>query len=60
MFSVNNGMYDCESCAPKIKNVKADGQDQPVTGQPYDTLMVQVVDAEYGPLRREKGRQAGV
>jgi len=45
VFSVNNGMYDCESCAPKIKNVKADGQDQPVTGQPYDTLAVQVVDA---------------
>jgi hypothetical protein len=45
VFSVNNGMYDCESCAPKIKNVKADGQDQPVSGQPYDTLMVQVVDA---------------
>src|ERR1700687_1159859 len=43
-FSVNNGMYDCESCAPKI-NVKADGQDQPVTGQTYDTIAVQVVDA---------------
>jgi len=45
VFSVNNGMYDCDSCAPKIKNVKADGQDQPVAGQPYDTLAVQVVDA---------------
>ena len=44
VFSVNNGMYDCESCAPKI-NVKADGQDQSVTGQAYDTLSVQVVDA---------------
>src|SRR5262252_9519826 len=32
-FSVNNGMYDCESCSPKIKNLKADGQGQPVTGQ---------------------------
>ncbi len=44
-FSVNKGMYDCESCAPKIKNLKADGQDQSVTGQAYDTLAVQVVDA---------------
>ncbi|MFI5115674.1 MAG: hypothetical protein ACHP8B_03140 [Terriglobales bacterium] len=44
VFSVNNGMYNCESCVPKI-NVKADGQDQPVTGQPYDTIAVQVVDA---------------
>ena len=39
VFAVKDGMYDCESCAPKI-NVKADGQDQPVTGQPYDTLAV--------------------
>ena len=44
VYSVNNGMYDCQSCAPKI-NVKADGQDQPVTGQTYDTIAVQVVDA---------------
>jgi hypothetical protein len=43
VYSVNNGMYDCESCAPKI-NVKADGQDQPVTGQTYDTIAVHVVD----------------
>jgi hypothetical protein len=44
VFSVNNGMYDCESCVPKIKNVKADGQDQPVTGQTFDTLAVKVTD----------------
>ena len=44
VFSVNNGMYDCESCAPQV-NVKADGQDQPVTGQAYDTIAVQVADA---------------
>ena len=44
IFSVNHGMYDCESCVPKI-NVKADGQDQSVTGQPYDMISVQVVDA---------------
>ena len=43
VFSVNNGMYDCESCVPKI-NVKADGKDQAVTGQPYDTVSLQVVD----------------
>jgi len=44
IFSVNNGMYDCESCVPKI-NIKADGQDQSVTGQPYDMISVQAVDA---------------
>src|SRR5712664_1700641 len=53
MFSVNNGMYDCESCAPKI-NVKADGQDQPVTGQTYDTIAVQVVDANTIHLTAKK------
>ena len=26
IFSVNNGMYDCETCVPKI-NIKADGKD---------------------------------
>jgi hypothetical protein len=43
VFSVHNGIYDCESCVPKI-NVKADGQDQAVTGQTYDTISVQAVD----------------
>ena len=37
-------MYDCSSCAPKI-HVKADGQDQPVSGQSYDTIAVKEVDA---------------
>jgi len=45
VYSVNNGMYDCETCVPKINNVKADGQDQAVTGQTFDTIAVQVVDA---------------
>jgi hypothetical protein len=43
VFSVNNGMYDCFYCSPKI-HVKADGQDQPVTGQFYDTINVREVD----------------
>jgi hypothetical protein len=55
MFSVNNGMYDCESCVPKI-NVKADGHDQSVTGQTYDTIAVQVVDANTIHLT---GKKAG-
>ena len=54
-FSVNNGMYDCESCSPKIKNLKADGQDQPVTGQNYDTLAVQAVDANSIQVTGKKG-----
>jgi GH15 family glucan-1,4-alpha-glucosidase len=43
VFSLNKGMYDCTSCSPKI-HVKADGQDQSVTGQPYDTISVREVD----------------
>jgi len=43
-FSLSNGAYDCASCAPKV-HVKADGSDQAVSGQPYDTLAVKEVDA---------------
>ena len=57
VFSVNNGMYDCESCAPKI-NVKADGQDQPVTGQTYDTIAVQAVDANTIHVTAKKAGKA--
>ncbi len=42
-FWFNKGMYDCNSCVPKI-HIPADGKDQPVTGQTHDTLSVQVVD----------------
>jgi len=45
VFSVNKGMYDCSSCSPKI-HVKADGQDQSVIGQPYDTISVREIDAK--------------
>ena len=54
-FSVNNGKYDCDSCSPKIKNLKADGQDQPVTGQNYDMLAVQIVDARSIHVTGKKG-----
>jgi len=43
--SLQNGIYDCSSCNPKI-HVKADGQDQPVSGQPYDTISVREVDSK--------------
>jgi hypothetical protein len=54
IFSVNNGMYTCETCAPKI-NVKADGQDQAVSGQPYDTISVQAVGANSIHVITKKG-----
>jgi len=55
VYSLNNGMYDCESCAPKIKNVKADGTDQAVTGQTYDTISVKAVDANSVHIVTKKG-----
>jgi hypothetical protein len=39
-------MYSCKTCVPPIE-VKADGQDQKVTGYPYfDTISVKIVDEE--------------
>jgi hypothetical protein len=43
VFSVKAGMYDCSSCGPQI-HIKADGQEQSVTGQSYDTISVREVD----------------
>jgi hypothetical protein len=54
VFSVSKGMYDCSSCSPKIE-VKADGQDQPVTGQAYDTISVREVDPKSIAITTKKG-----
>ena len=43
VWLLQNGTYKCTSCAPII-DVKADGKDQPVKGQPFDTISVTVVD----------------
>jgi hypothetical protein len=44
VYVVQNGMYDCQSCVPPFK-IKADGQDQKVSGHPYfDTMIITIVD----------------
>lgn len=44
IFLLQNGTYECKTCAPPIK-VKADGQDQPVQGHPYfDSMSIKVID----------------
>ena len=43
VFSVNKGIYDSPSYNPKI-HVKADGTDQPVMGQFWDSISVREVD----------------
>jgi hypothetical protein len=44
VYLLQDGMYHCKTCAPMI-DVKADGQDQKVSGHPYfDTMSIKVVD----------------
>jgi hypothetical protein len=43
VFYISQGWYHCVSCNPVVE-VKADGTDQPVTGQAYDTVSVKEVD----------------
>jgi hypothetical protein len=43
VFYLSQGWYHCVSCNPTY-DVKADGTDQAVTGQPYDTVSVSEVD----------------
>ncbi len=42
---LQNGEYQCKTCVPPV-DIKADGQDHAITGQPYiDSMAIQVVDA---------------
>ena len=44
VFLLQNGTYQCKTCVPPI-DVKADGQDHPVSGHPYyDSVSIKVVD----------------
>src|SRR5439155_3194485 len=44
VYLLQDGMYHCKTCVPPI-DVKADGQDQKVTGHPYyDAVNIKVVD----------------
>ena len=44
VFYLSQGFYHCVSCVPAY-DVKADGTDQPVTGQSFDTVSVKEVDS---------------
>ena len=60
VFLLQNGTYECKTCAPPIK-VKADGQDQPVTGDPYrDTVAIKVIsDHEIEETDKKNGKTVG-
>ena len=43
VYLLEGGMYECKTCVPPVK-IKADGQDQTVTGQPYfDAIAIKVI-----------------
>jgi hypothetical protein len=43
-ISLSNGIYDCNSCIPKI-HVRADGSDQLLRAQTNDTITVREIDS---------------
>src|SRR5215467_12328902 len=44
VYLLQNGRYQCKTCVPPI-DVKADGEDQKVTGSPYmDSVSIKIVD----------------
>ena len=54
-FSLQNGVYRCDSCVPKI-DVNADGKDHKRTGSPYsDTVNVRAVDDHTIEVITKKG-----
>jgi len=54
-YLVQNGTYTCKSCNEVKAPVKADGQDQPVTGSPYaDTLAIKIVNDHQIQLTSKK------
>jgi hypothetical protein len=54
-FSLQNGKYRCDTCVPKIE-VKADGQDQKVSGSPYyDTTNVRADNDHTVEIVNKKG-----
>lgn len=59
-IELGNGVYRCLTCDPKYE-VKADGQDNPVTGNPaFDTINVRIVnDRVVETTFKKSGKLAG-
>jgi hypothetical protein len=43
-YLIDQGTYHCGTCVPKV-DVETDGTDHKVTGHPYDTLAVRILDS---------------
>lgn len=54
VFYLSQGWYHCVSCSPAF-DVKADGNDQVVAGQSYDTISVKEVDPNSIAIVTKKG-----
>lgn len=54
VFYISQGWYHCVSCNPAY-DAKADGSDQAVTGQTYDTVSVKEVDPNSIAITTKKG-----
>jgi hypothetical protein len=56
-YLLQDGMWECKTCVPPIK-IKADGQDQTVTGHPYyDTVSIKVIsDREIEETNKKNGK----
>lgn len=54
VFYISLGWYHCVSCNPAY-DAKADGSDQAVTGQTYDTVSVKEVDPNSIAITTKKG-----
>lgn len=60
VYVLQNGMYQCKTCVPPI-NIKADGQQQKVTGHPYlDSMAIKVInDHEIEETDMKNGKVMG-
>src|SRR5260370_3876315 len=61
VYLLQNGMYHCKTCVPAIA-IKADGQDQKVTGHPYfDTMNIKLVnDRTIEELDKKNGKTVAI
>ena len=54
VYLLQNGTYECKTCIPPV-NIKADGQFQKISGDPYrDAVMVKVVDDKHVEMASQK------
>ncbi len=60
-YLLQNGMYQCKTCVPPIE-VKADGEDHPVSGHPYyDSVAIKVIsDHEIEETDKKNGKTVTV